>query len=157
MFNFFKHFMFHEALHVRFFFRPSVEQNFEGTGRFRVRKEKEVMWKEERSAKLINVTRATILNNEQSRRQRVRMKLVLFYRTFSAASLLNVIDHEKRRRISVFRSESRALLARKGRHNRVIERGRRIIDELRSWTVYEFDGLKGIFVKFLELKMKILH
>ena len=33
--------------------------------------------------KLINVTRATIPNNEQSRNRRVRMKLALFYRVFS--------------------------------------------------------------------------
>ena len=39
--------------------------------------------KKECRVKLINVTRATIPNNEQSRNRRVRMKLALFYRVFS--------------------------------------------------------------------------
>lgn len=41
--------------------------------------------KKEQRIKLINVIRATIPNNEQSRSRRVRMKLVLFYRVFSVA------------------------------------------------------------------------
>ena len=62
----------------------------------------------ERMIKLINVTRATIPNNEQSRNRRVRIKLVLFYRVFSVARRWMSSTMRNGDAFSVFCSESRA-------------------------------------------------